>query len=131
MGQIRKLYDKYVYDNNQCRRCEFSADRNSYACDECQHFKGRFTSFTEDIKNGKKYLTLPRAELYNLKELGIRKFELVDKTSNGTPLNKKLKLTRKLYDYQAQCKDDLIRGDGRKHYLPHGILKAPPRSGKH
>jgi superfamily II DNA or RNA helicase len=130
MRQMTKRYDRYIYDNNQCRRCEFREDRHSYACDECQHFKGRFKSFTEEIKNGKKYISLPRAELYNLEELGIKKYKLLVKTSQGTPLNKKLKLTRKLYDYQDACKSDMINGDGRKHYMPHGILKAPPRSGK-
>jgi adenylate cyclase class IV len=56
MSDIKKKYHKSVYSHENCRRCEFLHDRHSYACDECQHFKGHFITYKEVVKNGKKYV---------------------------------------------------------------------------
>lgn len=127
---FEKRYSKSMYSQENCKKCSFLPDRHSAYCDECPQFKGHYITFRKEIKNGINYYSIPRAELYKLSEIGIHDYTLIDKTVSGAKLNSKLTLTRELYSFQEVCKNEVIKGDGRKNYIPHGVIKAPPRSGK-
>lgn len=131
---LRKHYRKVVYQESACTRCPHVHERPCEFCENCQAYKGLFKTYGETEIKGKHYWAIPRAEFYCLDKLGldVADFLLVDQTSQGTKLDPRLKLTKPLYPYQLQCQQDLIEGPKTTipHYVPHGILKAPPRSGK-
>lgn len=130
---LRKHYRKVVYQETTCQRCPHRPDRPSEFCENCEAFKGVFKTYKEVKFQNIPFYGIPRAELYCLDKLGLNidDFKVVDKMAKGTPLDKKLKLTKVLYPYQLQCQQELISPqDPPPYYQPHGILKAPPRSGK-
>lgn len=127
---LKKKYDKRVYALQDCARCPFKHEKHSEHCDGCQSYKGRFISYKKVLFREKSYWSLPRAELYSLEKLGIENYKIENLMSNGTKLSKDLEILRTPYPYQEVCIKDLINGDGRNDYFPHGILKAAPRSGK-
>lgn len=99
---IKKNYDRRIYDLKSCRRCEHRHERHSEYCDGCDSYKGHFVLYKKIVKNGKKYWSLPRAELYRLKDLGVKRYKIVNLMSRGTRLDKRLKITKEPYDYQKK-----------------------------
>lgn len=127
---VKQAYDKRVYDLKNCARCPYNHEKHSEHCDPCESYKGHFVTYKKVVYREKTYWSLPRAELYNLKNLGLPKVKVVNRMTKGVALDNRLEIIRSPYEYQEKCITELVEGDGRKNYYPHGILKAAPRSGK-
>lgn len=135
--KIKRVYERRMYDEVNCARCPNKPDRHSYVCDQCESYRGHYKLWDKREVGSTEYYALPRADYHYLEQrLGISRgrFNILDKRSIGAKLDKRFKLTVNLYDYQEVAVTQLLEGKIKSadcyDYDPHGLLKAPARSGK-
>lgn len=124
--RAEKKYIHYMYDNKACRRCDNRSEKHNYICDECPSFKGRVNTSKRVIKNGVEYLGLPigdRSIMERKVGFDFDEYDIIDKrVDRKFRTNVKMK-NFALRDYQ---KEALLEWWDFKH----GLIVAPPRSGK-
>lgn len=122
---VRKHYEKLMYDDRACKTCEHREDRHSYLCDNCEAFKGKIKLHQRKEIKGIPYVGVPVGDKANIqRKLGIAfsDFRIVDKRVKA-PFDYKIKLTVNLRENQEQAVSEFCE----KGY---GLLEAPPRTGK-
>lgn len=120
-------YTKAFYDEKTCRRCPVKAERHSYECDNCEAYKGTVNTSNVVYKNGIEYFGAPLGDRLKVeKKLGIdfTQFNVVDLRIK-VPFDYPIKMHPKfaLRDYQAEAVESWYE-------IKHGLIVAPPRSGK-
>jgi hypothetical protein len=124
---VEKKYIHYIYDHKTCARCENKPERHNYICDQCPAFKGRVSTCNRVVKNDVDYVGVPIGDrLIVEKKLGIDldDYTVVDKRVKAKfryPV--KMVKSFKLRDYQEKAVNEWWE-------YKHGLIVAPPRSGK-
>lgn len=124
---VAKHYVKHFYDERICKPCPERKQRFSDACANCElggHL-GTTNLVKKKIIGGVHYYGVPIGDRLNVEhKLGIDfdEYKIVDKRV-VKPLNPRIKFLSPLRDYQIKIEKDWIKSK-------HGIIKAPPRSGK-
>lgn len=124
---VEKKYIHYIYDHKTCARCENKQERHNYICDQCPAFKGRVSTCNRVVKNDVDYVGVPIGDrLIVEKKLGIDldDYTVVDKRVKAKfryPV--KMVKSFKLRDYQEKAVNEWWE-------YKHGLIVAPPRSGK-
>lgn len=113
------------YEESACMKCEYLGDRHSYLCDECPAFKSA-VSLTK-IRNfrGVQYMGFPigvKKELPAILDIAYSDFRVIDKRQKF-PFDVPIEFTGKLRDYQVAAAKAWLK-------QRHGMIEAPPRSGK-
>lgn len=127
VDDIREEYTQRMYDEKICRACPYKADRHSHYCDECEYdgFKGAICFVKESVVDGKKYMRFPIGDRLNIEErmrIDYADYKFKDMRTN-VPFDYKIKFTGALRDYQLPMLDGFVK-------MKHGLIKAPPRTGK-
>jgi len=124
---VAKHYVKHFYDERICRVCPEKKHRFSDACANCE--LGGHLGTTNLVKKktigGVHYYGVPIGDRLNVeRKLGIDfdDYKIVDKRTK-VPLDKRIKFVSPLRDYQVAIQKEWLAAK-------HGIIKAPPRSGK-
>lgn len=126
---IKKHYDHHRYDDHICRECEFRTVRYSDECGMCEKggYLGNLRTWGTKVVNGETYAALPIGDRLRVeKKLGVEfgQFKVVDLRTkapmqHGIKFNSDFKLKSQQQDMIDDWMDSL-----------HGIIKAPPRTGK-
>lgn len=122
---VQKHYVHAMYDEKACRRCEFRPDRHGYECDNCENYKGTVQTYNTIVKNNIEYFGIPigdRTVAEKKLKIDFDDFEIVDKRVSNK-FDYKITCSLEMRDYQ----DEAIQL--WKPYR-HGLIVAPPRSGK-
>jgi superfamily II DNA or RNA helicase len=127
MDLAEKHYIKHFYEEKVCRRCPYKRDRFSEFCANCElgGYKGGVNLLKRKMVGGTNYVGFPIGDRLNLEDkidIDFDDFKIIDKRKR-VPMDKRIKFVSELRDYQIE-----ILGDWSK--AKHGLLKAPPRSGK-
>lgn len=127
--QIDKKYSFYFFEEKACAQCEFAWMRKKEGgilpeCETCAAFISGI-KLTKKVKiNDKYYYTVPYGDKAGLTEiLKKKKITPVFKSLYEDHPIKPIKCTANLYDYQQQAVDAALKEK-------HGVICAPPRSGK-
>jgi superfamily II DNA or RNA helicase len=124
---VAKHYVKHFYDERVCRACPEKKNRFSDACANCElggHL-GTANLVKKKTINGVHCYGIPIGDRLNVeRKLGIDfdDYKIVDKRTR-CPIDKRIKFLAPLRDYQIKIQKDWLTAK-------HGIIKAPPRSGK-
>lgn len=126
-----KKFTYSFYKESACERCEWRPDRHSENCDNCVAFLGR--KATAKIVGGAdnpyetQVVSVPRGARQKLakilKSKGYTHFEFEKHLPKETKLSSPIKLIKEPRDYQVDARDAFIAAK-------HGVISAPPRSGK-
>lgn len=125
--EIIKAYTHYMYDEKSCARCPNKPMRHNFECDQCAAFKGAVATCNTVYKNEIEYVGLPLGDRLNYeKKFGIdlSEFSFIDmrvKEKFDYPV--KLRKSFQLRDYQEEAENAWWE-------YKHGLIVAPPRSGK-
>jgi len=101
--------------------------RHNFECDQCEAFKGAISTSSTVYKNGIEYVGLPLGDRLNFeKKIGfdLDEYDIIDKRVKKKfdyPI--KMKKSFKLRDYQEEAVESWWD-------YKHGLIIAPPRSGK-
>jgi len=120
-------YTHHMYEEKACQKCPNRPMRHNFECDQCPAFKGSVATCKTTYKNGIEYLGLPIGDRLKLeKKVGIdfSEYKFVDQRVRKKfdyPI--KMRKSFQLRDYQKEAEDSWW-----KH--KHGLIVAPPRSGK-
>lgn len=124
-GAVKDAYSKRLYDKSACRSCENKEERHNYICDTCEAYQGRVKLYqTKDIK-GVSYVGLPTGDKAKMQEkvgFAFSDYKVVDKRTDA-PFQYPIKLTITLRPNQENAVSDFCKKG-------HGLLEAPPRTGK-
>jgi superfamily II DNA or RNA helicase len=119
----KEHFEKRMYQDKQCARCEYLPERHCDTCDNCPAYLGHYRLWRKKLNKttGRRSIGLPMGNRKLLAEVteGV-KFK--DKRVR-TPMVHALKMIRDLHDPQKIA----VKKMASKGY---GILEAPPRSGK-
>jgi len=127
--KVKKLDDLYVhnvFNESNCQKCEFLADRPSDVCMACPSFEGTLKMWSEKKHKGKTWIGVPSGDKKAIKIIAPKINELVVKDKRAVEKREDLAglvLTKPLYDYQVEAVEKLI------HHA-YGCLLSAPRSGK-
>lgn len=121
---LKKHMSVRHYDEKACRRCEHKPDRHSDTCEDCPAYAGLFKFWRKQEIGGKPFIGMAtgRDDLIEKIVGPLDRFKMYDKRSD-VPFRTGLKFHGKLRDYQKEAVKALLENE-------HGLLKAPPRSGK-
>lgn len=127
VDDIREEYTQRMYDDKICRQCPYKADRHSHYCDECEYggFKGAVCFVKDKVIDGKRYMRFPIGDRLNVEErmrIDFKDYRFEDLRTN-VPFDYKIKFTGALRDYQLPMLNGFVK-------MKHGLIKAPPRTGK-
>lgn len=126
---LDKQYSFYFFEEKACAQCEFAWMRKQNGgilpeCETCAAFISGM-KLTKKVKIGEHfYYTVPYGDKSGLEKL-LKKFKIEPQFKplyEDHPI-KPIKCTAKLYDYQQQAIDAALKEK-------HGVICAPPRSGK-
>lgn len=119
-------YTHYMYQEAACRRCPNLPERHNFECDNCEAFRGVVATANRVVKNGIEYVGLPLGDRTRVeKKVGFDfdEFDIVDlRVSN------KFDYKIKLYDLEPREHQKKPIAKFLEH--KHGMIVAPPRSGK-
>lgn len=124
---VAKHYVKHFYEERICRTCPEKKHRFSDACANCElggHL-GTVNLVKKQIFNGQHCYGVPIGDRLNVeRKLGIDfdDYKIVDKRTK-VAIDKRIKFLSPLRDYQVTIQKEWMTAK-------HGIIKAPPRSGK-
>lgn len=124
---VARKYVHYMYDHKTCNGCDNKPERHNYLCDQCPAFKGRVATCNRVLKNGIDYVGLPIGDRLKIeKKIGIDldDYRIVDKRIRQKfryPV--RMVKSFSLRDYQEEAVDSWWD-------YKHGLIVAPPRSGK-
>lgn len=124
--RAENAYTHFMYDDKACVRCENRSQRHNYVCDNCEAFKGAVTTCKRTVKNGIDYIGVPIGDRLKVeKKVGfdMDEFTIVDKR------------VRQKFDYNIKMIDFKLRDHQQEaedawYEIKHGLIVAPPRSGK-
>jgi hypothetical protein len=122
---VKKHYVHTMYDDKGCNRCEHRPERHCHVCDDCENYKGTFQTYSDVIRNGIQYFGIPIGDRTNVEKklrIDLEDFEIIDKRVK-CKFDYDIRCTLEMRDYQQQAIDLW------KPYR-HGMIVAPPRSGK-
>lgn len=127
VDDIREEYTQRMYDDKICRACPYKADRHSHYCDECEYggFKGAVCFVKDKMIDGKRYMRFPIGDRLNVEErmrIDFKDYRFEDLRTN-VPFKYKIKFTGSLREYQLPMLNGFVK-------MKHGLIKAPPRTGK-
>ncbi len=126
VDRVRHKYTHYMYSQKECRRCDNREDRHNATCDECPAFKGRVATCNSVIKNGIEYMGLPigdRTVMERKIGFDFDDYEIVDKR-----VSRKFRTDVRMKNFKLR---DYQEGALREWWAEkHGMIVAPPRSGK-
>lgn len=120
-------YTVHDYDEKICRMCDYKRDRYSDICGECEKggYKGATVFAKEKVIDGKKHLAFPIGDRLNIERrlrIDLSDFKIKDLRTKA-PFDYKVKFIGKLRDYQIDLLKKWVK-------FKHGLIKAPPRTGK-
>lgn len=122
---VKKHYVHTMYEEKACQRCDNRPERHNYICDSCENYKGTVQTYSDTIKNGIQYIGIPigdRLLVEKKLKLDFDDFEIVDKRVS------------KKFDYKITCSLEMrdYQDEAIRLWKPyrHGLIVAPPRSGK-
>lgn len=124
---VKKHYDHHRYDDTVCKQCEYRKLRFSEECEICElgGYQGCIRTWGTMVRDGITYVALPigdRTEIEDKLGIEFSQFKVVDKRTDNK-FDYKIKFTGELRPKQVPLVEDWV-------YHKHGILKAPPRTGK-
>ncbi|SBV38467.1 DNA repair helicase [Phage NCTB] len=124
---LKKHYDHHRYDDTICKSCDFRKIRFTEECASCElgGYQGCIRTWSTYVYRGVTYAALPIGDRLNVEEkLGIEfsQFKVVDLRTKSK-FDYKVKFTGQLRPKQIPLVEDWA-------YHKHGIIKAPPRTGK-
>lgn len=123
----QKTYTHYMYEEKNCARCPNKPMRHNFECDQCPAFKGAVATCNTVYKNGIEYVGLPLGDRLKIEQkLGIdfADYNFIDKrVKKKFDYPVKMRKSFKLRDYQEEAEEDWWQ-------YKHGLIVAPPRSGK-
>lgn len=122
-----ETYTQHFYQESVCRRCPYKRDRFSEYCANCEigGYQGKVCFVNKKFVNGVTYFGFPIGDRLNIESrmgLDFDEFDIKDlrvKPKFQYPV----KFTGKLRDYQIEIQNQWVKAK-------HGLVKAPPRSGK-
>lgn len=123
----QNLYTHYMYDNKACARCPNKPMRHNFECDQCASFKGAVATCNTTYKNGIEYVGLPLGDKTKFERkvgFDLDEYDIVDLR------------VREKFDYPIRMKKDFKLRDYQEKAVKewwnykHGLIVAPPRSGK-
>jgi hypothetical protein len=133
---IKVRYDKHVYLEAKCEKCENLPDRHNEACDDCPAFVGHYRFFSkEEAKNG--VWALPQGDLLALKSKLEKTYDhvkVVDKRIR-VPFSNKIRFTGTLFKKGDVYPNGSPAPDQERvvtKWLSKGTgaIQAAPRTGK-
>ena len=124
---VLKHYDHHRYDDSVCRECEFRSMRYSDECGSCElgGYLGNIRTWGTKVIKGVSYYSFPIGDRLRIEDkLGIEfsQFKIKD-LRTSRPFDVNVKFTGSLREKQIPLVEDW-------KYSKHGIIKAPPRTGK-
>jgi superfamily II DNA or RNA helicase len=124
---LEKHYDHHRYEEKVCKKCEFRRMRFSDECANCEKggYLGCIRTWGKKVIRGEQYVSLPIGDRTNIEDkLGIEfsQFKIVDLRTRS-PFRTKVRFTGSLRELQVPLVDDWNEAS-------HGLVKAPPRTGK-
>ena len=124
---VLKHYDHHRYDDSVCRECEFRSMRYSDECGSCElgGYLGNIRTWGTKVIKGVSYYAFPIGDRLRIEDkLGIEfsQFKIKD-LRTSIPFDVNVKFTGSLREKQIPLVEDW-------KYSKHGIIKAPPRTGK-
>lgn len=124
---VLKHYDHHRYDDSVCRECEFRSMRYSDECGSCElgGYLGNIRTWGTKVIRGVSYYSFPIGDRLKIEDkLGIEfsQFKIKD-LRTSRPFDVNVKFTGSLREKQIPLVEDW-------KYSKHGIIKAPPRTGK-
>lgn len=124
---VLKHYDHHRYDDSVCRECEFRSMRYSDECGSCElgGYLGNIRTWGTKVIRGVSYYSFPIGDRLKIEDkLGIEfsQFKIKD-LRTSRPFDVSVKFTGSLREKQIPLVEDW-------KYSKHGIIKAPPRTGK-
>ncbi len=123
----QNAYTHYMYDEKNCKRCPNRPLRHNFECDQCLSFKGAIATCNTTFKNGIEYVGLPLGDRLKVERkvgFDMSDYKIIDmrkKPKFDYPI--KLRKSFKLRDYQEEAENAWWD-------YKHGLIVAPPRSGK-
>lgn len=132
-SEIKKTYEHHIYDDAQCNRCQFRAERHCGECEECPAFLRRIKLWSESEIEGKPYFGLPSGDIPRVENvIGKEIVRWVDERSERK-MRKKIRFTSKLHTGKKVDGNKTV--NQRKAVNDwmvekNGIIEAPARSGK-
>lgn len=128
-SKLEKKYSYYFFEEKACKECEVGAIRHKNGgllpeCETCPAFLSGI-HLCKKVKVGNKfYYTVPYGDKEGLsKLLDKNKIQYAYKPLYQDHPIKPIKCTAKLYDYQQEAIEAALK-------YKHGVICAPPRSGK-
>lgn len=120
-------YRHHIYDEEICKKCEYKRQRHSDECNNCElgGYVERVEFFKYKTIKGVQCMGLPIGDRTNIERRAGIDFDDFDFRDLRTDVkfDYKVKFTGKLRDYQMPLYDGYLE-------MKHGIIKAPPRTGK-
>jgi superfamily II DNA or RNA helicase len=130
VDQAIKEYTHHMFEDRICASCEYKPDRPTLACNNCpmEAYKGSVRTCSEPkVMSGGRYLGFPigdRTRVEGRLDVDFDDFEIKDKR------------VKKKFDYPVRMKksfalrDHQERASKKWRKKKHGLIVAPPRSGK-
>ena len=122
-----QAYTHHMFQDKDCMRCPNRSERPNYECEQCASYKGSVSTGNTVYKNGIEYFGAPMGDRLKIqKRLGIDfdEFDTVDlrkKPKFDYPV--RMRKDFKLREHQQEAEDAYFE-------YKHGLIVAPPRSGK-
>lgn len=120
-------YRHHIYDEEICKKCEYKRQRHSDECNNCElgGYVERVEFFKYKTIKGVQCMGLPIGDRTNIERRAGIDFDDFDFRDLRTDVkfDYKVKFTGQLRDYQMPLYDGYLK-------MKHGIIKAPPRTGK-
>lgn len=125
--EVENRYTHYMYDQKTCKKCDNYSNRHNWICDNCPAFHGIVSTCNSVYKNEIDYVGIPLGDRTKFEDrfgVNIEDYEVIDKrVSNKFDYHIKMRKSFKLYGYQEEAARAWWK-------YKHGLIIAPPRSGK-
>lgn len=135
--RMRKRYDRVVYNDSKCDKCDNLEERHNEICDECPAFIGRYRFFSkQELANG--IWSVPQGDALAVVKTLRNEYgddlRVIDKRKH-IPFDHKIKFTGKLYaegdvDDDGRPRADQVGMVEKWFKKGTGALRAAARSGK-
>lgn len=117
------MYQRKVYEEASCDKCEFRPDRHTDVCEDCPSYLAEIKLWQSKEVKGKTWIGVPKGNRAKLKKfVNGAKVTVIDKRGTAK-MRTPLKFTGSLRSHQKTPISEIISAG-------YGVLKAPPRAGK-
>jgi len=138
MDKIRAGYERHVYNEKVCKKCDNLDDRFNDICSTCPAHQGFYVTWKKETINNKRYIGLPKGDLGRIERYtGIDLYDpklKVDDRRAKVKARHPLTFTKKLYTGKEIINGvktcNQIRAVKTFWEYKYGIIKSVPRSGK-